>query len=166
MTERNLGSTFRVLTVFAMLLMSGCSDRASIARNPSTNVNELLSYVKIERPIGTVKWEVFAYPEGPEGLLPDNYESKTLVAEISPSHASWLAETDRDIEIIWTSPNAARSWLTSTSQLILKSESLDLTKHKCRYFNSTLIRSNKPLTGFVCESGNTVLLYLLLDEKT
>jgi hypothetical protein len=151
--------------IWPLLILCSC-DEPKVKPISSTNVAALQALIAIPISIKAVRWEVFRYPEETEGFLPNNYESTTLVAEISPPDPKWLEEKNKPIEINWTSRNAVRPWLTPTSQAILATKSLDLTKHKCKHFSTTLVRSTKPVTGFTCESDGQVLLYLLLDEQS
>jgi hypothetical protein len=157
----------QIIGLFALLTLFGCDAEKKAAPLPSKDLLGLRALVNISIPMKSVQWEVFSYPDGSdEGFLPDNYESTTLVAEILPPEPQWLEETEKAIEIMWTSRNAARSWLTPSSRAILATESLDLKKHNCKHYSTVLAKSGKPVTGFACESDGRILLYLLLDSKS
>jgi hypothetical protein len=152
--------------LIGLAFAGGCNSKESEPVQPSTDIAKMLQVVKLPHAIGSARWEIFTYPDKSDGLLPDNYESTTFVAEISPSHTDWFSNSTNEIEINWTSPNAARPWLTPQSRKILSSDSLDLKSNKCRYFATELVKNAKSVTGFACDSNGQVLLYLLLDEKS
>jgi hypothetical protein len=147
-------------------VIHGCNPKTLPPPQPSNDVQEMHRLLKLPLSMRSARWEVFTYPDSSNGLLPDNYESTTFVAEISPMDATWFSNSAKEIEINWTSPNAARSWLTESSRKILSDESLDLKSHKCSHFATELVKNNRAVDGFVCESAGQVLLYLLLDEKS
>lgn len=167
--SKEISSTCAALAAF-VVLQAGCSNEATLASN-SDDLSALRAMVRIPEEATSGRWEVFGTPEY-KGGTPGPTDFITLVAELESSDA--LSGTTRQntgggVAIV---PEAARPWLSTDFRNLLKNSiysknsELPLSKeNSCQPYQSTMTKSNRPVSGFVCARSKRSLIYLTLQSN-
>ena len=131
---------------------------------PSTDVHQLLSIIKLPVKVESAKWEVFFYPEDQPSFIPASTEQKILIAEVRSPESGWFTNAD-DRPVFVPTYNAVRHWLSSESKILLQNERLDTDENNCNPLSTTL-RSGRAVDGYVCKSGQSALVYIVLFDES
>jgi hypothetical protein len=156
----------RLLLQLAIVAVStGCAPD----NPPSQRIEELDRQVTTDIPASAVTWQIFGTPEYTGGLpAPTDYW--TLIAQFRGVPAGWIARLDAPIGRVLVVPEAPRSWLAPGFRKLLADAHgnvVDLIDNRhCHPHTGYLRKSGRPVHGFICAQGDSVLLYLTLTEPT
>lgn len=163
---------FFAATAAIVINLAGCSMEDN-KKGPSDDLAALRATVRIPAEVRSARWEVFGTPEY-NGGVPGPTDYLTLVAELDgqlnaerdagdKSAEGTLPDRGASVHIV---PEAARPWLTSDFRTLLmnsKNTALALSpKNACQPYQSALVKTGKPVSGFVCRRTGRALLYLTL----
>lgn len=134
---------------------------------PSHRIEELDRQVTTDIPASGVTWQIFGTPEYTGGVpAPTDYW--TLIAEFRGVPAEWIASHEVPIGRVMVVPEAPRDWLTPGFRKLLADAPhnvVDLIDNReCHPHTGYVRKSGRPVHGFICAQGGTVLLYLTLIE--
>ncbi|AVR96791.1 hypothetical protein [Pseudoduganella armeniaca] len=134
---------------------------------PSHRIEELDRHVTTDIPASAVTWQIFGTPEYTGGL-PGPTDYRTLIAQFRGVPAGWIARQDAPIGRVLVVPEAPRPWLAPGFRQLLADAHgnvVDLIDNRhCHPHIGYLRQSGRPVHGFICAQGGSVLLYLTLTE--
>lgn len=131
----------------------------------SDKLAELRNIVNIQIPATSGRWEVFETPEY-RGGVPGPGDYVTLIGELTPSEQYKFDASARPTGKTFVAPESARAWLSEPfRQLLEKNKGTNANmsgQFDCREYTTTLTKSGKPVSGFLCASADRILIYLTL----
>ena len=103
------------------------------------------------------------------GGIPGPTDYISLVAQLKLADQRWFDELADAPGTVWIAPEAARGWLDGPFQRLMynnKNQRIDAAAMgSCKRYQTTR-PGNKPVTGFVCKGADTVLLYIVLSDRS
>jgi len=158
----------RILVVVVLAtLLTGCVSKEDQDKS-STDIGALKDLIDLQFPYTSARWEVVATPEY-KGGIPGPTDYMTLLAEIGPRDDQRFSALPM-AELLRALPNSARSWMNAESRTLLNTSNTTLTglRHhlECRTIKGILTRSRKMVTGYLCTSGDRMLLYMVVVDYT
>ena len=159
-----VGYALAMLATAAVLCISGCSAQDKKLK-ASDDAKALQQLVDVPANLKSARWEMFGTPEY-EGGVPGRTDYMTLVAEMEPVTNTKIFTSGTNDKTIYIVPEAARPWLSSHFQSILKKNknaNVDLaTAAGCHAYETKVKKSGRKVSGFSCEESGKVLVYLSL----
>lgn len=158
-----------ILGLLPLSILYGCDNHIS-QKNALTDKTAFKNIIELDISTGSVNWEKFSWPEKSKNeLLETNLDYVILIAEITPGDKPFFDSLSSG-GVAYVVPGAARPWLSRKSQIMLEnhgSTSMDLSiKSNCRPLVTKLKKTNQPARGFMCDTGEKALVYLVLASYT
>ena len=158
-----------ILGILFLSTLLGCDNHAR-QKKFSSDKNALKNIIELDVNASAVTWEKFGWPEKSSSeLLEANLDYIILVAEIAPTDKRFFDSLSSG-EMAYIVPGAARRWLSQKSRITLEnrgSTSMDLSrKSDCRPLVVSLKKTGQPAKGFMCNTGENAVIYLVLASYT
>lgn len=145
----------------------GCIGCETNYPSVSHNIDTLGEIIDIQFPVKSGQWETFSTPEAPGGALSAPADYITLVAELQPG-SRWFDSNNQATGEVFIVSEAPRAWLASPFRKMLeksKNSSVNLSSQAdCRKYSTTLKKTRRQSSGFVCKASDRILMYLTISS--
>lgn len=157
--------TLRYLTLFVLLSQPPIfplhADQPT-ENWPKNNIEDLLDYIYIDKPLARASWEIYATPE--PGLIPAPTDYISVVVLATPKYAPKARYHNPPGDLV-AYPNLARDWLSpihqDLAQRIMNQQSLP-EEVRCYLTTYDSKKLRKRVDGFECIIESQIFIYAIL----